>query len=46
MNSEYNEVINNFEILKLFKMKDVLIEIMNQCKTDNIEPVLPIKSEM
>ncbi|HBG7265061.1 TPA: IS21-like element helper ATPase IstB [Clostridioides difficile] len=43
MNSEYNEVINNFEILKLFKMKDVLIEIMNQCKTDNIELLQIIK---
>lgn len=43
MNSEYNEVINNFEILKLYKMKDVLIEIMNQCQTDNIELLKIIK---
>ncbi|MCI9094578.1 MAG: ATP-binding protein [Coprobacillus sp.] len=43
MNSEYNEVLNNFEILKLFKMKEVLIDIMNQCKTDNIELLKIIK---
>lgn len=43
MNSEYNEVLKNLEVLKLFKMKETLVEIMNQCKTDNVELLKIIK---
>ena len=37
MNNEYNEVINNFETLKLYRMKELLSELLDQCTIDNVE---------
>ena len=43
MINEYNEVINNFDKLKLHKMKEILSDSLKQCKTDNTEVIKLLK---
>lgn len=43
MSNAYNEVINNFDKLKLLLMRDKLSEILDRCTADNVEVIRILK---